>query len=302
MRNLNNTYLQWGGILLAGVFILTPPTLFGATVTRDLKITGVFVDFDNNKVVIKGKDLLFGPGPTVVNLSNLALPVVTANFTKIVAELPPDILDGDYLLTVSRGADERQNDDYDLTIGAVGPQGIQGAQGAPGPQGIQGTQGLPGPQGIQGQQGLQGAQGQRGLRGLQGPMGATGAQGAAGQFDPLPKVVLVPENSHPAIPDGLKVVCYDGPDSPSPSQPSTTCPVVKWAGYTYWAYSYDDNRSSMNIVAYRDVDNSIASQSEKTGARYLYAISVNPATRVITFSGQGGDTVTMTAPEPWLLY
>jgi len=301
MKDLNNTY----GILLAGMFMLTPPTVFGATVTRDLKISSVFVNFDNNTMVIKGKDLLFGPGPTVVNLGNLAIPVISANFTKIVTELPPDILDGDYLLTVSRGADEHQNDDYDLTIGAVGPQGIQGAQGLPGSQGAQGLtgpQGSQGAQGLPGPQGAQGAQGLRGQRGLQGPQGATGAKGATGQFDPVPKVVLVPANSHPPIPAGQNVGCYDGSGLISPSQSSSTCPVVKWAGYTYWAYSYDDNRDSMNIVAYRDVDNSIAFQTEKTGARYLYAISVNSATRVVTFKGQADYSVTMTAPEPWLLF
>jgi len=172
----------------------------------------------------------------------------------------------------------------------------------PGPEGPQGEQGSAGPQGEQGPAGPQGEQGPAGLQGEQGPAGPQGEQGPAGPLiEPAPQVFIVPTDSHPPIPAGLKLTVYDGPDSPSQSSPSATCPVVKWGGYTYWAYSYTDNRVAMNIVAYSDVDNSVASQTEKTGARYLYDISVEPSTRTVTFKGQGDNTVTMTYPEPLML-
>ncbi len=164
------------------------------------------------------------------------------------------------------------------------------------------TPGPAGPQGEQGPAGPQGEQGPAGPQGEQGPAGPQGEQGPAGPLiEPAPQVFIVPTDSHPPIPGGLKLTCYDGPDSPSPSSPSDTCPVVKWGGYTYWAYSYTDNRDAMNIVAYSDVDNSVASQTEKTGARYLYDISVEPSTRTVTFKGQGDNAVTMTYPGPLML-
>lgn len=58
--------------------------------------------------------------------------------------------DGDYLLRVTNGKGESQGDEYDLTIGAVGPEG---PQGEPGPEGPQGPQGAPGPEGPAGPQG-----------------------------------------------------------------------------------------------------------------------------------------------------
>ena len=62
----------------------------------------------------------------------------------------------------------------------------------------------------------------------------------------------VPSEVHPAIPAGLKVTCMLGPDK---LEPSPTCPVIEWNGYTYWAYSYIDNRYAMNIVAYDEKGN-----------------------------------------------
>ena len=186
-------------------------------------------------------------------------------------------------------------DNIELTPGPIGPQGEIGPIGPQGEVGIQGEIGPIGPQGEVGPQGDIGPVGPTGATGPQGPKGDTGA------FDYAPRVVRVPTNSHPPIPAGLKIVSYDGPNSPSPSSPSSTCPVVKWAGNTYWAYSYTNNANAMKVVAYRDADNSIVSQTHKSGARYLYDISINPSTRIITFSGQGGNTFTMTYPAPFTL-
>lgn len=60
--------------------------------------------------------------------------------------LPPD---GDYLLTVSTGNGQSQSDEYDLTIGGVGPKGDRGDQGQRGDQGAQGEQGEQGGGGLQ---------------------------------------------------------------------------------------------------------------------------------------------------------
>ena len=175
---------------------------------------------------------------------------------------------------------------------------INNIQLTPGPQGDTGDVG---PAGADGADGANGADGADGADGAQGIQGIKGDKGEPSTFEPIPLVVLVPKSSHPPIPAGLKVVCYDGPNSPSPSSPSNTCPVVKWAGNTYWAYSYINNAFAMKIVAYRDVDNSVLSQTHKAGARYLYAISIDPSTRTVTLRGQGGNAVTMTYPEPLVL-
>ena len=57
------------------------------------------------------------------------------------------------------------------SVGATGPQGIQG------PTGIQGIQGPTGPQGDTGVQGIQGPTGSQGIQGPTGPQGIQGIQG-----------------------------------------------------------------------------------------------------------------------------
>ena len=97
-----------------------------------LDVTEVFVD--GTSIMIIGTDLDFGSGPLSVTLGEFGALTITGTPTDTLIEamLPIGILDGDYLLTVSNGNGQSQNDEYDLTIGAVGPQGEQGIQGAPG--------------------------------------------------------------------------------------------------------------------------------------------------------------------------
>src|SRR3990172_4157591 len=172
-----------------------------------IKIISVFVDFVNETILIVGENLApstVGVSPVVI-IGDDALSVMSFSNNDIVAEFPAGgIADGDYLLTVTKGTTATDKDTYDLTIGAVGPEGPQGEPGPegpqgeigpPGPQGEPGLQGLqgeigpqgplgetgpPGPQGEQGIQGLQGLQGPQGEQGLQGTQGDVGPQGVAG--------------------------------------------------------------------------------------------------------------------------
>lgn len=108
-----------------------------------------------------------------------------------------------------------------------------------------------------------------------------------------PSVAQVPANAPPAVPAGMKVTCTPGPGT---GAAAANCPVVKWGGYTYWAFSYVDNRVSMGIVAY-DSAGKVVKQWEKAGARYVYAISVDATGRNVTFAGQADQKITMTWGE-----
>lgn len=106
---------------------------------------------------------------------------------------------------------------------------------------------------------------------------------------PPPVIAKVPTSSPPAVPSGLKVTCTQGPGT---GASATTCPVVQWGGYTYWALSYVDNRVGMAIVAY-DAAGKVVAKREKTGARYVYAITSDAAGRTVTFAGQSDAKITM---------
>ena len=108
-----------------------------------------------------------------------------------------------------------------------------------------------------------------------------------------PIVDAVTATDHPAVPEGLKVTCLQGPDT---TQPSPTCPVIRWNGYTYWAYSYSDNSSGMAIVAYDEAGN-VVGEWEKPGARYVWQIDLDSATQTVTFVGQANRTIAFTWDE-----
>ena len=109
------------------------------------------IDFNNSLIFVQGENFDNG-NPPILNLGDVGtLSVVTSDAVTIEAHLPPGLLDGDYLLTVSTGPADGQNATYDLTIGAVGPQGpagLDGADGAPGADGAAGADGAPGADGT----------------------------------------------------------------------------------------------------------------------------------------------------------
>ena len=101
-----------------------------------LRITEVSVDFNAQIIKITGSDFDFGPGPLRVSLGELgdisalctdgltSPQFISCDFSA--GGLPRD---GDYVLRVVKGNGKRHRDRYDLTIGAVGPQGEQGPAG-----------------------------------------------------------------------------------------------------------------------------------------------------------------------------
>jgi len=115
----------------------------------------------------------------------------------------------------------------------------------------------------------------------------TTASGAAAET--APTVATAPAQAPPAVPPtGMGVTCVKGPND---NTEAADCPVLKWHGYTYWAYSYYDNRMAMGIVAY-DAGGKVVAQWELPGARYVHAITVDSGARTITFAGQAGNKIT----------
>ncbi len=123
------------------------PQAFAAPPGGHLNIeeVAVTVGTPNTTLMINGSDFDFG-GPLEVTLAGV--PALTVNLTSsttitatvLTASYPA----GDYLLTVSTGNGQSQNDEYDLTIGGVGLPGVDGADGADGAPGLPGADGADG--------------------------------------------------------------------------------------------------------------------------------------------------------------
>ncbi|OHX10212.1 hypothetical protein [Chromobacterium sphagni] len=105
-----------------------------------------------------------------------------------------------------------------------------------------------------------------------------------------PQISTVNVSSHPTIPAGLQAAFMTGPNSPTPDGESATCNVISYNGLTYWAYSYIDNRVSLNLVAY-DASGKVVAQQELPGARYLWKITSDATKQTVTFYGQSNQTV-----------
>lgn len=145
----------------------------------------------NDLIAISGVNFDNGKRPVVMLGGEGPLEICSYSDDIILANCPDGVcFAGDYLLEIITGNAVKDYDEFDLTIGMTGPQGVagaQGEQGVPGEQGetgLQGDQGEIGPQGPQGEPGPRGSQGEQGLQGLAGADGAPGAPGATGPQGP----------------------------------------------------------------------------------------------------------------------
>jgi hypothetical protein len=141
-------------------------------------VESAIIDYNANPatVTITGADLLPATGSPVVKIDNSTLTLFSFNSKQIVADLPAGLAAGSFLLQVGTAI-------FDVTNGAVGPQGIAGAAGPAGPQGptgLTGATGATGAAGPAGPAGPQGLVGPAGNSGPEGPIGPTGAAGPAG--------------------------------------------------------------------------------------------------------------------------
>ena len=177
---------------ILAVALLWPTLLLGQGGSPQLVVTGTELDFLNGTMLISGRN--FGGGIEFEGAVTLFVPtqgeaeLVILDFDsenqQILAALPIGIesTPGTFLLTVATGSGSRQFDAFDVTIGAVGPQGPPGDVGPQGPQGETGPPGPEGPQGPPGESGPAGPPGPQGEPGPPGPEGPAGPPGPPGQF------------------------------------------------------------------------------------------------------------------------
>ena len=181
-----------GALLVCAALIYVLPA---QAQLRFVDITEVLVDSATDTITIRGKDFDFGTRLRVRLGDPASGDDITTNCTSQFNLTPQEIVcdlslsgglpaPGDYRLKVSTGQPFRKKDEFEITIGAVGPEGPQGPQGEQGPVGPQGEQGPAGVAGAQGPVGPQGEQGPTGLAGSQGPTGPIGDTGPAGPIGP----------------------------------------------------------------------------------------------------------------------
>jgi hypothetical protein len=150
--------IQWVILAVLAVAVLAGPA--AAQTRPQLVIVRAEADLAAETLLIQGEHFVWAnDDQPVVTLASNVLTVLSIDAAHAMAQLPPGLAPGAYLLKVSRGNGAVQSGTFDLTIGAVGPEGPEGPAGAVGETG---PQGLPGPKGDTGAQGEQGEPGPAG--------------------------------------------------------------------------------------------------------------------------------------------
>lgn len=148
------------GVMTSLVAGLMLPAQAGAQEPQNRTIiTNVDVDYAKGELYIYGRNLNTPTGAApAVHLMEIGVGVKSYASTYIAVVLPPVLQRaGSYLLTVSTGSNMEQNDSFDVTLGAMGPQGPAGPQGPKGDTGGRGEQGPRGEKGDTGAPGNTGA-------------------------------------------------------------------------------------------------------------------------------------------------
>lgn len=102
-----------------------------------------------------------------------------------------------------------------------------------------------------------------------------------------PTIIQIPATGAPPPPAGMKVTCLVGPDS---LQSSPTCPVIQYQGLYTWAFSFIDNRVSYGIATF-DGQANLIKNTTRDGARYVYKMTVDPASQTVSVWGQANAKV-----------
>ena len=188
LQNLvRRSWLASMALCMASAAAMTVVAQAESTSRPQLTVETAEADLTAETLLITGKKLVWSNDTDVqVTLAGAPLVVLSAAETQILAQLPPGLAPGSYLLKVSRGTGTVQNGTFDVAIGGVGPAGPKGPKGDmgdTGPQGLPGATGPEGPRGPQGERGLQGLAGPAGAKGDTGLQGPPGPAGAGSCFD-----------------------------------------------------------------------------------------------------------------------
>jgi hypothetical protein len=128
-------------LLVACVFAVGSATTAAAVPTVPL-INSATYDTVTQVLTLSGENLTESSLTPAVEFNSAPLTVIGATPTQITAYLPNATLPGSYLIVVHTGAQKNDVAQFDVTIGAAGPQGAQGLPGLQGPQGPKGDMGV----------------------------------------------------------------------------------------------------------------------------------------------------------------
>jgi len=147
------------GIYSVAVLFLSALFVFAAPPATPL-VNNTSINYPANQISISGLDFSPTGKAPIVLFNAITMTLVSFTNTAIVANLPSGTAAGTYRLRITSSAGTFY--EFDVSVGANGPQGTVGPQG---PIGVTGATGVTGPQGPQCAAGATGAPGPAGPAG-----------------------------------------------------------------------------------------------------------------------------------------
>jgi hypothetical protein len=149
-------------IIVAALLVFAPVLAVSASAAPTVQ-NGV-INYVTNQITLTGSNFEPGKAKPSVLFNGAALTVVSSTNTQVVATLPTGLTSGTFNLTLTNS--NGNSVEFDVTYGAIGPQGPAGPAGPTGLQGPMGPTGITGPQGPRGITGAPGAPGPAGANGV----------------------------------------------------------------------------------------------------------------------------------------
>ena len=119
------------------------------------------INYSTNQITLTGNNFQPNKAKPTVSFNGVSLTVSSSSNTQVVATLPSGLTPGTFDLTVTNSGGNSV--EFNMTYGAIGPQGPAGPTGAVGPQGPAGATGAQGPRGLTGSPGAPGPAGANGI-------------------------------------------------------------------------------------------------------------------------------------------
>lgn len=107
--------------------------------------------------------------------------------------------------------------------------------------------------------------------------------------DPAPEIAVQAVAAAPTVPQGQALRCTDGPAA---KVHTSTCPIVRYQGLTWWPLDHADSRNAVVFAGF-DSGGKLVKSLERAGTRSVHAVQTDPVAKTITLVGKDGARVSV---------
>jgi virginiamycin B lyase len=107
--------------------------------------------------------------------------------------------------------------------------------------------------------------------------------------EPAPEIAAQAVAAAPTVPQGRAIRCTDGPAA---KVNTSTCPVVRYQGLTWWPLDHADSRDAVVFAGF-DAGGKLVKSVERPGTRSVHSVVADPVAKTVTLVGKDGARVSI---------